>query len=1810
MRQLGIHQERVLWRAARILCCATLLVATWPASAHGPMPKQDIEVVPGRILIKAREGVALVGGFGTLLPHSPQMATLNSEAKAFEARPLFPHYGREAMLVLEDRALRGLAAPSVELRTKMADLGRWLEVSVDPNLDPVELAERYAALEEIEQAEPDYLMRLVEGDAAAVDTESGSTLGPEPRAPQWVPNDPDLGLQWGLDYIDAPEAWFLETGSPAQVIAIIDTGVDLDHPDLASKIWVNADELPGDGNGDGCPGVCAGDDDGDGLIDEDGEGRQPGDPGYDPTFAADDDENGYIDDFNGWDWISFGEGFEDNEPQDDNGHGTHCAGIAAAATDNGVGGAGACPDCTVMPLKAFQSSGTGAFSDIAKAVEYAWRNGASVISMSFSSSADSSLVRDALSLAFSGASLVAAAGNDGLSRYTPGACSVVVQPYYPAHYSFVLGIEAGTPSGALAGFSNCQYELRNPGTGIHSTVLDDAYASWSGTSMAAPLVAGTAGLLRSLHAGNPAWTPDLVFGQLQRAGANAFDALSLVPEPDLLYISYEIVDDACGICDGDGVADSGEIVGIVVTVRNLWGNATGVTGTLATADPLATVVDGAADWGAIGPAAFDDNADNAFAVAISPATGNNRDIVFDLMVAAANGGSSITDQFVVTVQRGVEKGGLLTVSETWTKDNLYLVTSNLLVMPGATLTIEPGTDVQVNASTSITVRGELIARGTAAERINFAGNPYGWGSIYFDNPVPATFDGSDNYLSGSILEYAVLQGSYGISNPQRVSSLQVTGSPYVHRNIFFDNHPQRTVVSFSGSAARVERNLIYANRPTEIAQVVRLAVDAPGRFHLNTVVGNLALSPQNIGGGILYYDDASTFGNNFFSNIPYDFVNARDVDFNVPNNYWGTSDPSKIGDAVFDFFDNPALGVVFWDPLLAAPHPDAPPVVADITLSPPSPVGVERVIFTVVFSKPMATSLPEVFFGPGEPFTSHPVDLNPTWLDPETFQVEADISVFTGDGLQTITVWSAKDLEGFPIPTGDHRFGFEIVTSGTSAAQLSATGDVGHIDLSWFSSALPDAAGYNLYRSETSGGPYAKLNSAVIVDTAYADHTALPGVTYFYIYRVVTTDLLEGPDSDEASGTALDTVPSEIVHSAVSQAPAGQSLTLLASITDNIAVIDASAYHRPLGGGGIYAELPMINAVGDQYTVNIPAVDMTAPGVEYYLEATDGVSITRHGTPATPHQVTVQDVPVILSVDPTSGTFAGGDLVTITGSNFVDPPLVRFGGTASPSVTFVSSSELTAETPAHYPALVDIEVENPSTAVGRLTNAFTFTGNTATLTLPAAATGDRLTNVQLAVNTASAEGMLSALLTVQFDATVLTATGATAGNLTTGFSVSANTTTPGEIVVSLANATPVTGAGDVALLSFDVVGAPDAVTALTFDAVELNDGAIPATPVDGQLTVNNSFDLSGAVSYYQGAVPVPGTQLDVTGSGSFTTATDGGGIYGFTGLPSGDYALTPSKNDAHSMAIVGPLDASMVLQHSSGLIALSGHQATAADVNKAGGISPFDASLILQYSVGLIGLPFPGNPGVWEFSPSLYSYTGLDEHQANQDFTAILTGDVTGNWTAPAAPLRARTPLGPAAELRFDEQWGTPGATVLIPVAIDNADGVLAALATIRWQQDVLAIQTITTTAYTAAFSLAANLSIPGEATVGLASATSLAGGGNLLLLTFQVIGDPGETSPLDLVSVNLNEGAIGAALIDNQLDVVFPNEVSVAADSVSGTQLYEACVTIFVGPDLTIAAGADVTFRAGEAVVFLNDVAVEPSAEVTVETMPLAFCH
>ena len=177
--------------------------------------------------------------------------------------------------------------------------------------------------------------------------------------------------QANLGQVHLPEVWAnYTTGDSSQVIAILDTGVDYNHPDLAANTWVNHAELNG-------------------------------------IEGYDDDGNGYVDDVHGWDFIN-----ADNAPLDDNLHGTHVAGIAAAVTDNEIGIAGACWNAQIMPIKVFQSTGLATHLPLPKESCYAANNGATVLNLSFGSYAESSLMLSALENAYATSAIVASAGNN------------------------------------------------------------------------------------------------------------------------------------------------------------------------------------------------------------------------------------------------------------------------------------------------------------------------------------------------------------------------------------------------------------------------------------------------------------------------------------------------------------------------------------------------------------------------------------------------------------------------------------------------------------------------------------------------------------------------------------------------------------------------------------------------------------------------------------------------------------------------------------------------------------------------------------------------------------------------------------------------------------------------------------------------------------------------------------------------------------------------------------------------------------------------------------------------------------------------------------------------------------------------------------------------------------------------------------------------------------------------------------------------------------------------------------------------------
>jgi hypothetical protein len=269
-----------------------------------------------------------------------------------------------------------------------------------------------------------------------------------------APDDPLYVSQYALDQpsgadVAAPLAWNRETR--CSKIAVLDSGLDKDHPDLRPNLWINKGEVSGNGK--------------------------------------DDDHNGYVDDYYGLNVLN-GKG----SGLDDNGHGTHVAGIIAAAGDNDAGVSGICWKAAVMSVKLLDSRGRGGTSDAVEAVDYAVHEDAKIINCSFGTSARSRALQDAVEHAKAhGALLVVAAGNDG--------ADIEKHPAYPASFTDgnILAVAATTPADTLARFSNFgvkSVDVAAPGDDILSTVRGGSYGVKSGTSMAAPLVAGAAAMLR------------------------------------------------------------------------------------------------------------------------------------------------------------------------------------------------------------------------------------------------------------------------------------------------------------------------------------------------------------------------------------------------------------------------------------------------------------------------------------------------------------------------------------------------------------------------------------------------------------------------------------------------------------------------------------------------------------------------------------------------------------------------------------------------------------------------------------------------------------------------------------------------------------------------------------------------------------------------------------------------------------------------------------------------------------------------------------------------------------------------------------------------------------------------------------------------------------------------------------------------------------------------------------------------------------------------------------------------------------------
>lgn len=359
------------------------------------------------------------------------------------------------------------------------------------------------------------------------------------------PNDPEfLARQYNVQAVKAIEAWDAFPPDTAPILlAIVDTGVDFNHEDLAANIYTNPGETG---------------------TDSQGRDKQ--------TNNIDDDGNGFIDDWHGWDFVSStSPSGQDNEPLPGHPHGTHCSGIAAAVVNNAIGIAGTARYVRILPVKIGKDNGSSSIENGYDGMLYAATMGAKVISCSWGSSTPSKAEGEITATSISlGAMIVAAAGNDGINI-----------AFYPASYPGVLSVAATTRDDIIAGYSNFNrtVDVSAPGSSIYSTLPNNSYGSMSGTSMATPCVAGVAAMVRQKF---PNYSPIQIKEQIKatadnidsinpdRAGyigrgrVNALRAISENNTRATLLSRYKVTD-----ANGDGLLEIGEQVEVRLTLKNI-----------------------------------------------------------------------------------------------------------------------------------------------------------------------------------------------------------------------------------------------------------------------------------------------------------------------------------------------------------------------------------------------------------------------------------------------------------------------------------------------------------------------------------------------------------------------------------------------------------------------------------------------------------------------------------------------------------------------------------------------------------------------------------------------------------------------------------------------------------------------------------------------------------------------------------------------------------------------------------------------------------------------------------------------------------------------------------------------------------------------------------------------------------------------------------------------------------------------------------------------------------------------------------------
>ena len=978
-------------------------------------------------------------------------------------------------------------------------------------------------LPDVEYAEPNYIVRMMAASAE-------DTIYDHTDAKSYT-KEPLYSHQWGHKAINLPWLWEQPKSKKRPVIAIIDTGCDIEHPDLKDNIWSNEAEINGAG-------------------------------------GKDDDKNGFFDDIHGYDFVN-----KTGVIGDRNGHGTHCAGIAAAVGNNGIGITGANPDALIMPIQVMDKSGSGNIATIIKGIDYANANGADILSMSIGGYCYSSAEEEALLKAFyNGKYLVAAAGNDNTDIYQLHPQCVRYHTF-PGAFKFVIGVMATDKHGDKASFSNYDsdgpyfseydpagpaffgdyynYDIAAPGAAIMSTFLNGTYREMSGTSMSTPLVAGALSRLLQCRTfssqencqGLIVQTRDTnTFNVIDVKAAMEFDELAV--DPVLVVSHYHIVDTING-GNGDGFINPGETIEIYPTVRCIYGQANGISvrinqGLNVDTTTLEVINNDAKVGFNLSPGASSrckepiivkiaERCEDGYTIQLYPTIHTDSMPTIPMANAYAH-------KLVMTIDDKHYISGVLDTVLTLGPDKEHIINGNLALTKNAVLNILPGTVVKFENSAELNAAdGKINIKGTPDSLISF-----------YDARITLPFATIEHYVDSYGNKWEFLKNKQYIIEYAHFINVYLYG--FVLKNCILNDKID------------IDWTYIHNSNVTNINGKIN-----HGRYYYTNFINNVL--PLN--NPIWCYKWNNIYSDphycNIFDNRTYNsnILTGR-IDVGSPSIikledpcWFGTTDEEFIRQGIYDIHKNVGYCEIDISNRLDRPVKEAHGIVWKIHVDgeeilpykqTSTPIGVGKHKFEVCYNRAMDTSInPTISFGVRQPYTQHIVAEDPSW--------SADSTVFTAyytigartmtDGVNHVHITGGRDNEKFPTIDETTRFDIIVQATGSLATGLFAEAGLGKVTLQWHTDEedFEDLMGYHIYRWtedtikwdrhwDSSCQCYIEagwkfdtiiINDQLLTpeDTMFVDYDVIPGKSYYYEIQQVTTSFDEYNFSNPVCATPL-----------------------------------------------------------------------------------------------------------------------------------------------------------------------------------------------------------------------------------------------------------------------------------------------------------------------------------------------------------------------------------------------------------------------------------------------------------------------------------------------------------------------------------------------------------------------------------------------------------------------------------------------------------------------------------------------------------------